>query len=195
MTPTAAPRCCTANASTGVGSSRGSTQRVEARGREYRRRVVGEVVRAVAGVVADDHARARLAASQPRGDARRRAPDDRAVHAVRAGAQGSAQPRRAEDERAAEPVGQFVTVVAVEQRASFGRCALVDVVGDPRLDLCAQRVGDRGHGWPPAVRSATSSIPKPAVVNGPPTRSSEGSGRSCSAGSRSANVSALSCGW
>ena len=67
--------------------------------------------RAVPGVAADDHAararRLRLAAGQPAGQRRGGAAHHRAVHPVRPGADRAAQPRGAELQPAAEPVGQL----------------------------------------------------------------------------------------
>jgi len=115
-------------------------------------------------VVADDDGFAGVTLrDQPSGDAGGGPADDRAVHAIRPGAQRTAQAGRAERQRPAEPVGQFRLVTAGEQVEQFVRRRRIDLVVDPGLHLRAQVIGDHD-------RPATSSMPKPGVVKPPPTK-------------------------
>ena len=117
-------------------------------------RLVGELVRAVPRVAADDHSGlggagpgdAAPRAAQPAGQRGGRGPDDRAVHPVRPGADRAAQPGGAELQPAAEPVGQLRrglgAVVTGGQRLELGPVPLVRVVGQPRGQPRAKIVRD-----------------------------------------------------
>ena len=107
---------------------------------QHPRRLVGEPRRTVPGIGADDHAGAGgpgLPLAQPAGQRRGRGPDHRPVHPVRPGRHHAAQPRGAELQPAAEPIGQLggrLGAVVGQQPPQLGPVAGIGVVGDPRLD-------------------------------------------------------------
>ena len=139
MTPAAQPSSRIANASTGVGSGRGSTPRLEPGAGHHLGGVAGEDVAAVPGVVADHHGAARRPCSlQVRRQAGRGADHDDPVHPVRTRAERAAQPRGAELQGAGEPVGQV------------GR---VGAALDVRDDLPRARPGWRRRGPRPPRRA------------------------------------------
>ncbi len=90
MTPAETPRWRIANASTGVGSGRGSTDAVKPGARHDSGGVAGEHVGLVPRVVPDDDRRA-AGRAQVRSEAGGGADDDSAVHPVRAGTKRAAQ--------------------------------------------------------------------------------------------------------
>ncbi len=105
-------------------------------------RLVGELLAAVPGVAADDHAplagQPLVAAQQPAGQRGGGGPHDGAVHPVGPGGDGAAQPGGAELQPPAEPVGQLgsglvgLGAIGVQQLGQLPPVPLVRVVGDPR---------------------------------------------------------------
>jgi hypothetical protein len=131
MTPAAASKRCTAKAVTGVGSGAG-----EAGGGHDLGGIPREIRRPVAGVETDhDRSAGKALVGQPRREAARCPAHDRAVHAVRAGPQRTAQARRAERQRSAEPIGELRFVPGVDQRLQLRGSGRINVVGDPRFNL------------------------------------------------------------
>ncbi len=132
-------------------------------------RLVGELVRAVPRVAADDHAGLAARdgpAQQPLRQGRGRAAHDRPVHPVRPGGDGSAQARGAELQPAAEPVGQFrprLRAVVAGERLKLGPVPLVRVVGEPGAQPRAKVL--RNHGIRPGRRAGSRRAGPPS---GPP---------------------------
>ncbi len=96
--------------------------------------VAGEVLRLVAGVVADDDEAAFVTVLvEVRGQAGGGADDDRAVHAHGAGADFAAQAGGAELEGAAEACGELVGVRGVDEPGELVAGLRVRVLGEPCL--------------------------------------------------------------
>ncbi|MCY1230098.1 hypothetical protein D9M72_424950 [compost metagenome] len=116
---------------------------VDTRGREDRSGLLGENVGVVAGVVADDGAwpgarrSRRDGTGQERREPGRRAPDNHTVHPVRPGTQRGAEACRAELQRAAEAVLEFLaggrnTVPgALDEFCQSGGSGWIRVLGGP----------------------------------------------------------------
>ena len=164
---------------------------LEPGGGEDRRGVAGEVGRAVAGVVADDHRTPGAALlAEPGGESGGGAAHHGRVHAVGPGPQRPPQPGGAEGERTGEAVAEFGGVAGVEQGLQLGGGGGVDLVGNPVGDAPGQLPGD-AHVLPSAA-ARISSMPNAGPVNRPPTQASVG--RGSGSASRSAKASASSCG-
>ena len=167
MTPAAAPRCCTANASHRRGQRPRQQPGVEAGRGEDRGRIRGEIGRSVPRVEADDdRAPGEPVLAEPCGQTPRPrgAPRCGSCRSGRRAAVRAARPSRSVS-GALNRSASSVVGAGVEQRLQLGGGRRVDLVGDPGLDLV-----------PIHHRLATSSMPKPGEVKPPPTKASDGCG-------------------
>ena len=172
MTPAETARWRIANASTGVGNGRGSTEAVIPKPRHDRCGVPRKDIRLVPCVVTDDDrraARVEQVSSEPSGGT----DDDRAVHPIRPGAKRAAQPCGTELKARTEAIGQPLVVPRLKQRRQLGARIRVWVFGEPgsrsslvvhsRDTTCASSAPMRAADAFPAARTSRWSSGSPVM--------------------------------